>query len=149
MILKELTILFQRDLEKLAEEIGSYTDEADLWKTTPGINNSAGNLALHLMGNLNHFIGTVLGNTGYRRDRKREFNDKHIPRQVILKDISDTSEMIHEVFNHLRDGELNRTYPLEVFGYPMTMVHFLMHLQGHLNYHLGQINYHRRILFPD
>ena len=144
----ELIETFKRDLGKLYDEIAAYTDEADLWKTTEGISNSAGNLCLHLIGNLNHFIGTTLGNTGFVRQRDREFSDQNIPREVLLKNIELTSKMAVEVLSELNVEELEKMYPIRVFADKRAMKtsFFLIHLTGHLNYHLGQINYHRRML---
>lgn len=143
---QNLIDLFERDLNKLVSELESYTSEQTLWIAPEGINNSAGNLALHLVGNLNHFIGTVLGETGYVREREAEFANKNIPKDKIVRDIRDTSAMISAVLADLDSEVLSGIYPIEVFGQPMTVEYFLIHLQSHLNYHLGQVNYHRRLL---
>ena len=138
--------LFSRDLEKLKQELQAYEQAETIWKVTPGINNSAGNLALHLIGNINHFIGAILGNTGYKRDREAEFNDKNVPLDQIIKDVDGTIEMISRTLSQLTEKQLASDYPVEVFGKPMKTSYFMMHLYGHLNYHLGQVNYHRRLL---
>ena len=62
---QELITLFERDLNKMAEEVKTYKEESQLWVVKGEIKNSAGNLCFHLLGNLNHFIGAILGNTGY------------------------------------------------------------------------------------
>ena len=144
-----LSELFQRDLLKLKEEIGLYSDEAKLWVIDKEIKNSAGNLALHLVGNLKHFIGSILGSTGYVRDREAEFADKNIPRDEIIKSVDETNDIINSVINKMSDADLKKDYPLvEVLKNKdkMTTEFFLIHLYGHLNYHLGQVNYHRRLL---
>lgn len=143
-----LSQLFQRDLNRLKEEISAFSDEALLWKTTGDISNSAGNLCLHLLGNLNHFIGATLGDTGYDRDRKFEFSANNIPRINLLQSIEETRRMLGEVVPALDPKDLERTYPLHLktFKEGMETGYFLIHLSGHLNYHLGQINYLRRIL---
>ena len=64
-----------------------YKNEEDVWKIKEGISNSAGNLTLHLLGNLNHFIGATLGNTGYVRERDKEFSLKNIPRIQLVEDL--------------------------------------------------------------
>ncbi|MFH6982000.1 DinB family protein [Marinoscillum luteum] len=145
--MKEILInLFEKDLNILIKEIDSYSEESDLWKTAPGITNSAGNLALHLVGNLQHFIGAILGDTGYVRNREAEFSDRNVPKAKILQDIQKTIGVVSATLSKLNDQEINDIYPIEVFGKPMTTLHFLVHLEGHLNYHLGQVNYHRRLL---
>jgi len=146
MLRKVLAELYERDLDKLRTEIASYENESDLWKTDEGISNSAGNLCLHLTGNLKHFFGAVLGETGYVRDRDAEFVDKDVPRSEMLADIDATKNVVLSTLASVTEEDLNKPYPLEVFGRPMTVGYFLTHLATHFNYHLGQINYHRRLL---
>ena len=138
--------LFERDLDKLKEEILAYPDEKTLWKIDANIKNSGGNLALHIVGNLNHFIGALLGNTNYKRQRDKEFNDKNVPRLIIVDKIKDIKSILFEVLSSISKEKLRANYPIEVFRKPMSTEYFLIHLYGHLNYHLGQINYHRRLL---
>ena len=143
---QSLLTLYTRDLNKLAEEIKLYPTEDAIWKVVPGITNSAGNLCLHLCGNLQHFIGTVLGNTTYVRNREAEFASKNIPREKLLEEIEVTKASIAQTLPDLPHELLHAPYPVEVFGHPMATVFFLMHLATHLGYHLGQVNYHRRLL---
>ena len=109
------------------------------------IKNSAGTLTLHLVGNLNHFVGKVLGHTDYARDREAEFSRRDVPRAELLEHVQDTKTMIERVLSSLNVTALEEVYPLEPLGYPMTIRYFLLHLFGHLSWHLGQINYHRRL----
>lgn len=146
MITASLRSLYQRDLNKLKMEIGAYQNEENLWKTDKNISNSAGNLCLHLIGNLNHFIGTHLGNTGYVRQRELEFSLKDIPKTELIEKIEATTTMVDSVLNQLPEAEMEKEYPLVVFEDKMTTGYFLIHLLSHLDYHLGQINYHRRLL---
>ncbi len=141
----DLIGLFQRDLEKLCAELEQYPDEATLWTVVGDIKNSAGNLALHVVGNLNHFIGVKLGNSGYLRNREAEFARKDIPRTKILEQLKNTKTMIGRVLLSLDDAALEAPYPEEPLGYKVTTGYFLLHLYGHLNWHLGQVNYHRRL----
>lgn len=146
MITAPLRSLYHRDLSKLKEEIAAYQSEENLWKIDKNISNSAGNLCLHLIGNLNHFIGTHLGNTGYVRHRELEFSLKDIPRSELIERIEATAAMIDSVLSQLPEAEMEKEYPLVVFEDRMTNGYFLIHLLSHLDYHLGQINYHRRLL---
>lgn len=146
MITQDLQSLYTRDLNKLKLEIESYQNEASIWKTDKNISNSAGNLCLHLIGNLNHFIGAQLGNSGYIRKRELEFSLKDIPRAELIEKIEGTLEVVISTFNTLSREDLGKDFPLEALGYKMTTEYFLIHLFGHLSYHLGQINYHRRLL---
>lgn len=145
-MIQSLQSLFARDLNKLKTEIESYQDERNLWKTDKNISNSAGNLCLHLVGNLNHYIGATLGHSGYLRIRDLEFSLKDIPRAKLIQQIESTLEIVNSSLERLSPEDLHKQYPSEPLGYEMTTGYFLIHLFGHLNYHLGQINYHRRLL---
>ena len=145
-MIQTLTKLFLRDLEKLKTEISSFKDEKNIWKISGEIKNSAGNLCLHLCGNLQHFIGAVLGNSGYVRNRDAEFSRKNVPLKELLSEIDETTKAVEKTLKELKEENLEKIFPINVFGYEMTTEYFLVHLTGHLNYHLGQINYHRRLL---
>ncbi len=138
--------LFARDLDKAIEELKAYTKEEQLWMVKGEIANSGGNLLLHICGNLRHFIGSVLGDSGYIRRREDEFGLKDVKRSEIISELKTTKKMIKEVLSTLESDKLEETFPINVFGNEMTTEFFLMHLYGHLNYHLGQINYHRRLV---
>jgi uncharacterized damage-inducible protein DinB len=146
-MLQEILIeLFERDLNKLKTEMEQFSDEGDLWTTSGDITNSAGNLCQHLLGNLQHFIGATLGESGYVRDRDSEFASKNSSKEELLKEIDTTLEVVKETISKLNDDDFAKTYPIEVFGAPLTTGFFLTHLATHFTYHLGQINYHRRLL---
>ena len=146
MLLETLTKLFKRDLNKLKSEIESYRDEKNLWRVEKNISNTAGNLCLHLTGNLNAYIGAELGNTGYIRQRDLEFSLKDVPRSELIRQVEDTANMVERTLGQLTDEDLNKDFPLLVFKEKMSTEYFLTHLSTHLTYHLGQINYHRRLL---
>ena len=143
---KPLLQLFQRDIQKLYKEIELYQDESQLWEILGGTSNSGGNLALHLVGNLNTYFGKNLGNTGYVRNREAEFADKTIPKEILLKSIEEVGKVIGKVLENLIDEQMKAIYSENVLGYEMTTEYFLIHLHGHLTYHTGQINYHRRFV---
>ncbi|GEN68970.1 MULTISPECIES: DinB family protein [Chryseobacterium] len=146
MIIESLRSLYSRDLNKLKTEIEAYQNEENLWKTDKNIANSGGNLCLHLVGNLNLFIGTELGKTGYVRHRDLEFSLKDIPKAELIEKVQATLSMVDTVLSQLSEEDLGKEYPLVVFEDKMTTDYFLIHLVAHLDYHLGQINYHRRLL---
>ncbi|MFY0650891.1 MAG: DUF1572 family protein [Cyclobacteriaceae bacterium] len=145
---QSLLSLFDRDMDRLKVEIEAYEKEENLWKLSGDINNTAGNLCLHLCGNLQYFIGAVIGNSGYERKRDDEFGLKNIPRIDLIEQINISKEAVGLALKSFDSNLLEETYPIEVFGKPMSYSFFLIHLNGHLNYHLGQINYHRRLLEP-
>ena len=146
MLKPALLELFERDLRRLAEEINLYTDEADLWVVRPGITNSAGTLCLHLIGNLNHFVGAVLGNTGFVRDRDSEFALKNVPRQELLASIENVIQVVTNTLHQMTDEDFERVFPVPKRDQIVHVDLMLIHLVGHLSYHLGQINYHRRLV---
>ena len=146
MLIQILQQVFKRDLQKLKLEIEQYQNENALWLIEESITNSAGNLCLHLIGNLNHFIGNVIGNTGYVRQRDLEFSQRYIPKKELLAMIDATLLMVDDVLKNMPIESLEKEYPRQVFETKTTTQYFLIHLTTHLSYHLGQINYHRRLL---
>jgi uncharacterized damage-inducible protein DinB len=146
MIIDTLKLIFARDLDRLYSEIKSYKREEAMWQVTNQITNSAGNLCLHLLGNLNTYIGSVIGNTGYIRDRDAEFSLKNIPREQLLQQILQTKDMVISTLDLLSESALQEEYPILVFDKKTTTAYLLIHLTTHLTYHLGQINYHRRLI---
>jgi uncharacterized damage-inducible protein DinB len=141
-----LLLLFQRDIQKLHHEIELYKDESKIWEILDGTSNSGGNLALHLVGNLNTYIGKNLGNTGYIRNREAEFFSKNIPKETLLKAILNVKDVVSNILQNLTEEQMKGIFPEEVLDYEMTTEYFLIHLHGHLTYHTGQINYHRRLI---
>ncbi len=145
-MLEHLQILFDRDLKKLAQEIAAFQSQANLWKKQGAIPNSAGNLCLHLIGNLKTYLGANLAGTGYVRERDLEFSLSHVPQHELLEQIEQTRLVVGQALKKLTPPDLDEPYPFQVFDFPMTTGYFLVHLAMHLSYHLGQINYHRRLL---
>ncbi|BFM45296.1 hypothetical protein CFS9_39370 [Flavobacterium sp. CFS9] len=146
MTTEELISFFERDLDKLISEIELYKEEENIWKVERSISNPAGNLALHLVGNLNEFIGKYIGHTNYIRDRDLEFAQKNVARTKIIEMIKDTQKMIRTSISMLSKEELEKDYPILKFSESCTTEYLLVHLMTHLTYHLGQINYHRRLI---
>lgn len=145
-MLQEISQLFNRDLERLKIEIELFNAEDKLWQITGSITNPAGNLCLHLIGNLNTYIGQNLGQIHYIRNRDLEFSQKDVPKTTLIREVSQTKIIVADSLNTLTETDLEKLYPEDVLGYSMTTCFFLIHLAAHLSYHLGQINYLRRIL---
>jgi len=146
MLTDTLKTLYSRDLSKLKQELELYKSEENIWIVDKNILNSAGNLCLHLVGNLNTYIGAILGNTGYIRNRPEEFSLKNIPRQELTSKIEHTIEMLNTVLSSITEAQLQSEYPQLFNGENVSTEYFLTHLATHLGYHLGQVNYHRRLL---
>jgi uncharacterized damage-inducible protein DinB len=145
LLIESLHAVMLRDLDKLKQEIEAYTAEATVWLVAGEIKNPAGNLCLHLCGNLQHYLGAVLGNSGYVRHREAEFNSRNVPKEKLIQEIEATRHIVSQTLQNLEVEIMEQTYPEHVFNRPMSTGYFLIHLAGHLNYHLGQINYHRRL----
>ncbi|MEO8820568.1 MAG: DUF1572 family protein [Ginsengibacter sp.] len=138
--------LYQADLDKLIEEINLFKSENNIWETKERITNSAGNLTLHLLGNLNHFIGKTLGNTDYLRKRDEEFSSKNIPKEKLIGDLKELKETIRNTLSKLSKEELQKDFPIAIRNQTFSTEMMLTYLLAHLNYHLGQVNYLRRML---
>lgn len=141
------TDYFNQYFDQLRQDIEAYSDEQQLWLCPPGISNSAGNLCTHLIGNLHHFIGHGLGDTGYVRNRPLEFSIKDVPRADLLQQIETTREMVQSVISSLLDLEAPYPKRLRDGHHGQYSIHKeLVRLSMHLAYHVGQVNYHRRLL---
>lgn len=145
----DLLLLFRRDLRCLIREVELFPDDVTLWRTVPGIANSAGNVALHVAGNLQHFVGAVLGATGYVRQREREFAQRAGSRASVRVDLEATVAAVEAGLAALTAEVQAATFPAPVGPYRPTTGIFLMHLATHLAFHLGQVGYLRRALTGD
>ena len=144
--IEEIGKVFDRDIQKTIDEVTMYEREEDIWILPSGINNSAGTLALHLAGNLQHFIGSVLGNSGYERNRPEEFGARNVSKAVILSELSKAKEVVNKTLSNLEPDMAKGNFPIPFIKETVSNYFLLVHLASHLNYHLGQINYHRRLL---
>lgn len=140
--------LLLRDLAAFAKEVEAFPDDAGLWATVPGVGNAAGNLALHVAGNLQFFVGNFLGGTGYARDREREFSQRSGTREDVLKELGRAREVVTTVLPRLTEEALAREFPFTMENRRFPTDVFLLRLGVHLAYHLGQANYLRRTLNP-
>ena len=140
-----LATFYERDIRKLIEEVSLFRNEEDLWRTQGSVKNASGNLVLHIIGGLNHFIGATLAQTGYVRNRDQEFISKGVERKDLVAQLEELILMINETVNTLTREEMEAEFPL-FFDKPKTSTSYvLVQLLAHLNYHLGQVNYFRRI----
>lgn len=138
-----------RDLATLRDELDAYPDDETVWKQPPGAPNSAGTLALHMAGNLQHFIGAGLADNGYVRDREGEFGRRDVPRSELIAEVRRAEAAVAAELMDAPDSILDGDFPLPVGGRTLPRRIFLLHLTGHLSYHLGQVDYHRRLVTGD
>jgi hypothetical protein len=145
MFAHELAALFARDLTRLRQQVDAFPETASLWTTGPGVTNAAGTLVLHLDGNLREFIGRQLGGVPYVRDRSAEFSTRGLSQAELSQRAQALADDIPGIIARLSDADLGAAFPEQVLGVPVSNRQFLVHLSGHLNYHLGQVDYLRRL----
>jgi Protein of unknown function (DUF664) len=143
---KGLSVLFHRDLARLNQQIEAFPDDSSLWSVLPGITNSAGNLVLHIEGNLKEFVARQLGKLPYKRERELEFTSKGFGKEELAARIGELQKMVPSIIAALSLEQVAMEYPRVVLEKPLSTQDFLIHLYGHLNWHLGQIDYVRRIV---
>jgi len=146
MLATELSALFARDIARLIQELQAFPDTETVWKTAPGVTNAAGTLALHLEGNLREYIGRQLGQIAYTRQRPLEFSARGVEQTELIARLEAVKASVPRVILGLSDAQLEAVYPEDVLKKPLTTRQFLVHLLAHLNYHLGQVDYLRRVL---
>ena len=138
-----LADFYERDIRKLIEELHLFKEEKNLWQIRGSVKNSSGNLALHIIGGMNYLIGATLSQTGYVRDRDQEFLRKGVERRELVAQLEELIPMIRKTVNTIN---MEEEYPLIFDNEKRSAGYVLMQLSLHLNYHLGQVNYLRRIL---
>jgi len=140
------TILFERDINRLINEVKAYTDEDSVWQVLPGTTNSAGHLLQHLIGNLKAYIGNPFGNIRYERDRDAEFSARLFTREEFIVTLEELVGIISFSLSKIPREAMDAAYPREILSiHPdQTIEYVLVHLLAHLSYHTGQINYQRR-----
>lgn len=141
--------LLLRELRTVAREVDAYPNDELLWRIVAGIPNSGGTLALHIAGNLQHYVGAVLGGSGYVRDREAEFSTRDLSRAEVRAEVEAAAEAVDFTLANLTGEQAEARYPERVSGRNVRTADFLMHLSVHLGYHLGQLDYHRRLLHSD
>jgi len=146
MLTETLIQIFERDLNRLITEIDLYKNEQNIWRIEEDILNSAGNLTLHIIGNLNTYIGKEIGKTNYIRNRELEFSQKGISKHELIKSLNETIYIVRKSLINLQQNELENEYPTLVFTEKTSTGFLLVHLTTHLTYHIGQVNYHRRLI---
>ncbi len=135
-----------RELEGFVREVEACPDEASLWTLAPGVSNSVGTLALHVSGNLQDFIGRVLGGSSYVRNREYEFSHRGSSRADVVAELRRASEAVTDALSRLDPARLDEDYPMAPGGNTVTTAAFLVHLGAHIAFHLGQAGYLRRIV---
>ena len=141
----DLAKYFDANLGKLRKEVEAFTGDETFWSIRDGVTNSPGNLTLHLLGNLNHYVGAKLGRSGYIRNRPLEFSSAPLPRQEIVDRIEQTRDVVFRSIEGLSDEDLRSDYSADEGDEIRPVAAELVRILTHFNYHLGQINYYRRL----
>jgi len=141
-----LATFYERDIRKLIEEVNLFSNEDNLWRTHGSVKNTSGNLVLHIMGGLNYLIGTQLAQTGYVRNRDQEFTSKGVKKEYLIAGLEELIPMINKTLNAFTQEDMEAEYPLIFDDMKVSNSYVLLQLLLHLNYHLGQVNYLRRML---
>jgi uncharacterized damage-inducible protein DinB len=144
-----LETLITRELRAVQRELEAYPDDASVWREIPGLPNTGGTLALHVAGNLQHFLGAILDRDGYTRDRDAEFARRGVPRRELLAGIDAAITSVQRTLRAVSPDLLALPYPEPVAKRTVSGAHFVLHLATHLAYHLGQLDYHRRAVTGD
>lgn len=142
-------LLITRELRAVRRELEAYPDDASVWRAVAGIPNTAGTLALHVAGNIRHFIGATVGGDGFVRDREAEFARRDVPRAELLSGIDAAIAAVRRAMRSADDEVFRRPYPELIAKRKVSGADFMVHLVAHLAYHLGQIDYHRRLVTGD
>lgn len=137
--------VLQRELETVRAEVLAYPEESQLWVLPAGCANSGGTLALHVCGNLQHFVGAALGGTGYVRDRAREFAVRGLSRAELLAELDATRDAVRRGLEAVDADGLAAPYRSKFAEFQLPTRVVLIRLVAHLTYHLGQIDIHRRL----
>jgi hypothetical protein len=145
----DLTVALVRELEGFKRELALFPDDETVWTASSGVTNSAGNLALHVAGNLQYFIGTVLGGTAYVRNRELEFGQRSGPRENVYAELDAAIAVVRRVLPSISNDRLGQEFPEQLMGMKFRTSTFLVHLCAHAGFHLGQAGYLRRILTGD
>jgi uncharacterized damage-inducible protein DinB len=146
---RAIVTILDRDLQTVRREVEAYAEEGELWREVPGISNVGGTLVLHLAGNIQHYFGTMLGGGEYQRNRPAEFARRDVPRAELLQEIAAARGAIEAALRVISDDDLQADFPEIITGCRIRTSEYLIHLATHFAYHLGQLDYHRRVVTGD
>jgi DinB superfamily len=146
MLLEDLKAIYLREVATLERELDLYPNDESVWKELPGLPNSAGTLILHVAGSLQHFFGATLGNTGYVRNREAEFSKRDVPRIELQKELEAARAGVNAGFANVTEARLSQPFPNKFTDTELSTQLTLLQFLSHLAYHLGQIDYHRRVV---
>ena len=132
-------LLAKQSLPRIVKCLHQLSEE-EIWWRPNSSSNSAGNLVLHLCGNVRQWIISGLGEAEYRRQRDREFAERGpIPRKVLVTQLRRTIRDACQVLARLSEDSLSRRYVIQ--GFHVTGLDAAFGVTEHFGYHTGQIIY--------
>jgi hypothetical protein len=122
-------------------ELTAPISNAHFWQKPFPFGNSFGHLVLHLTGNLNYYIGAQIAQTGYVRDRPREFNDPNPPlKEEALKRFDDAVAMVLNTIRAQSADDWSAEYSGAGTN-AKTRLDMIMQCAAHIQHHIGQMIY--------
>lgn len=146
MITTILIDLYCKELDKLKDEINAYENDELVWKLTDQVQVTGGNICLYLAGNLQHYIGNMIGDSGYIRNKEAELKAKNVSRERLMEEIENTRQIVVDTLEQVSKAELLKVFPTKDFEESVTTEFYLVHLLNNFCFHLGQINFHRKLV---
>jgi uncharacterized protein DUF1572 len=139
-----------RDFGKRVHDLSEELSEQEFWTKPYPYGNSVGHLALHIIGNLNYYIGARIAQTGYARDRDREFNESDPPpKKEVLRRLDEVVELVVKTLETQTSDSWGTEYSAagwEALNDRFTAFH---RCAAHFQYHTGHMIYlvyeHRRL----
>lgn len=133
------TKLLKEYLPKIESCLDQLSD-SDVWWRAHETNNSAGNLVLHLGGNIRQWVYHHLGGKDFRREREKEFSQRAVIRKTeLLAYLRSAVQDVDAVLADFPVENLHKTY--EIQKYSVTGLEAILHITEHFSYHVGQIVY--------
>jgi len=122
-------------------ELSAPLSVEQFWEKPFLYGNSFGHLVLHLTGNLNYYIGAQIANTGYVRDRPREFNDPNPPaKEEALRLLHDAVAMVIKTIRNQSPEDWSGEYSA-VGTNCSNRIDMVVQCAAHMQHHIGQMIY--------
>jgi DinB superfamily len=132
-----------RDLARRARELAENLSEEQFWARPYPYGNSFGHLTLHLIGNLNYYIGAQIARTGYVRDREREFTEEaHPSKEEVLRRLDEAVELVIATLETQSVENWSDAY--EAVGatdFVKNRFSIFLRCATHFHHHVGQMIY--------
>lgn len=139
MITTVLIDLYSREIERLKTEITAFEADELLWKQPDAQIPAAGNTCLFIAGTLQHFIGNMIGDSGYIRNKEAEMKARNLSRERLIEEVDNTKRVVVDTLEQVTKADLQKVFPTKEFEEDVTTEYYLIHLLKNLSFHIGQI----------